>query len=297
MDAPMSDPGRETWFTETNFVDAVAIHPTMSTTVGGQLRSQATHAATLAAAQLFYANRGMQSGEFLELSIDPAFPLVPLGPPRHLSVASSDPLLEEGLPVRQKEPAGIWEWDSKQSKWAFLETAGSKFNQYFILGTPPFWSDAVEVLPSGSHLNQVLICPDFSPKYLRDQQLFQAVRALRLSGNERNSRIADRLTALYRDSLSEGESMLADSVKQFAEFFLTHGELKIPKITLTPDGTLRARWIIGDGNFIAVEFTGKPLVKFVAEVPRNRGLTAQYFSSEPIENVLPAARAIGFSFA
>lgn len=292
----MSDPGRETWFTERNFVDAVAMHPTMSTTVSGQFSSQATDAATLAAAQLFYGNPAVHSGQFLELSIDPAFPLVPLGPPRHPSVVSSDPLLEEWLPIPHKKPGGIWEWNSKQSKWAFLESAGSKFNQYVILGAPPVWSDAVEVPPSGSHLNQVLICPDFSPKYLRDQQLFQAVRALRLSSNERNSRIADRLTALYQDSLSEGESVVADSVKQFAEFFLTYGDLKIPKITLTPDGTLRARWIMGDGNFIAVEFTGKPLVKFVAEVPRNRGLTAQYFSSEPLENVLPAARAIGFSF-
>ena len=91
--------------------------------------------------------------------------------------------------------------------------------------------------------------------------------------------------------------MLPDSIKQFADFFLTHFDPGMPKITLTPDGTLRARWIHGQNDFASIEFTGKQTVRFVAEIPRARGLTARYFSSEPIENLLPVAIALGSSFS
>lgn len=141
------------------------------------------------------------------------------------------------------------------------------------------------------------ITPAFSSKYLSDQQLFDAVRMLLLNDSERDSRIAGRLTTLYQDAIMESQSMLPDSIKQFADFFLTHSDPGMPKITLTPDGTLRARWIHGQNDFASIEFTGKQVVRFVAEIPRARGLTARYFSSEPIENVLPAAIALGSSFS
>ncbi len=80
-------------------------------------------------------------------------------------------------------------------------------------------------------------------------------------------------------------------MKQLADFFLSYRDLGLPKITLTPDGTVRVRWIQGSGNFTAIEFTGTPVAKLVAEIPRERGLTARYFFSEPIGNILTAARA------
>ena len=76
-----------------------------------------------------------------------------------------------------------------------------------------------------------------------------------------------------------------------------HRQLGLPKITLTPDGALRARWIRGEGHFFAIEFTGKPLLKLVAEVPRKPGVIANHFSSEPIERVTTFAQAIGVSLA
>lgn len=126
--------------------------------------------------------------------------------------------------------------------------------------------------------------------------IFNAIQRLYCQDNSRDRRIAERLTTLYRDALAEGEKMLAASVRQFAEFFIVHAALRIPKITLTPDGTLRVRWIAGPGNFTAVEFTGTPLVKLVAEIPRD-GATAQYFASELVSNVVGVARDLGASFA
>ena len=89
---------------------------------------------------------------------------------------------------------------------------------------------------------------------------------------------------------------LPASLRQFAYFFLTHPDLGLPKITLTPDGTLRARWIRGPRNFVAIEFTGEPLAKLVSEIPRQDNLTAAHFSTEPLKNVVSIARAIGASF-
>jgi hypothetical protein len=140
------------------------------------------------------------------------------------------------------------------------------------------------------------ITPAFSSKYLSDQQLFDTVRMLRLNNTERDSRIADRLTALYQDAIAESQNLLPDSIKQFREFFLAHCDLGVPKITLTPDGTLRTRWIQSNSNFAAIEFTGRQVVRFIAEIPRAGGLTARYFSSEPMDTVLQAAIALGSSF-
>ena len=127
-------------------------------------------------------------------------------------------------------------------------------------------------------------------------QMFNAIQDLYLSQNPRDRQIAERLKCLYRDALEEGEKMRTDSIDQFCKFFLDNRDVGVPKITLTPDGTLRARWIHGAGNFIAIEFTGKPLARVVAEMPRNNE-TAIYFFSESIENIVLNARAVGASFA
>lgn len=128
------------------------------------------------------------------------------------------------------------------------------------------------------------------------QQIANTIQLLlQTYNNPRDRQIADRLSTLGMDAVEEGEEILAGSVSQFRDFFLTHRQLALPKITLTPDGTLRVRWIHEEGHFFAIEFTGKPLVKLVAEVPRSQGITAQHFSSEPIENVVTFAHAIGAS--
>lgn len=130
------------------------------------------------------------------------------------------------------------------------------------------------------------------------QQMANTIQLLlRTYNNPRDRQVAERLGSLWRDAAEEGEEILAGSVSQFKDFFLMHNQLGLPKITLTPDGTLRARWIYGEGHFFAVEFTGKPLLKLVAEVPRKWGLTAQHFSSEPIDNVVEFAQAIGATLA
>jgi hypothetical protein len=130
-----------------------------------------------------------------------------------------------------------------------------------------------------------------------NEQIFDVIQSLYLSENRpRDRQIATRITALYRDALTEDECILSTSLRQFANFFLAHPDLGVPRITLTPDGTLRARWIQGAGNFTAIEFTGEPLAKFVAEIPREGGLTARYFSVEPVDKILSFTRAIGASF-
>jgi hypothetical protein len=127
------------------------------------------------------------------------------------------------------------------------------------------------------------------------QQIFDAVQAFYLSNNkQRDHRIADRITTLYRDALAEGEHIYQASLNQFTEFFLSNKDLGFPRITLTPDETLRARWIQGKDNFVAIEFTGEPDAKLVAEIP---GLVPpMHFSRQPLENVLAVAKAMGGSF-
>jgi hypothetical protein len=129
--------------------------------------------------------------------------------------------------------------------------------------------------------------PDIIPESADSEQVFDAIQSLYLSNHRaRDRQIAARITALYRDALAEDERILSASLRQFARFFLDHHDLSLPRITLTPDGTLRARWIQGTGSFTAIEFTGKPLVKLVAEIPREGEQTAQYFCAERIDKIL-----------
>ena len=137
---------------------------------------------------------------------------------------------------------------------------------------------------------------EFYTDYSFEQKIFNAVERLYLSNNPQNRQIADRLITIHRDAIDEDEHINPDSIPQFAEFFLEHSDVGLPKITLTPDGTLRVRWIHGTGKFTAIEFTGKPLAKVVAEIPRGTE-TARYFISETTDNLVSAVNAIGASFA
>jgi hypothetical protein len=129
------------------------------------------------------------------------------------------------------------------------------------------------------------------------EQIFDAIQALYLSNNSlRDRQIADRLTTLRDIATEEDQCILPSSMTQMASFFLNHPALALPKITLTPDGTLRARWIKGPSNFVAIEFTGSPTAMLIAEIPVENNSTATYFSSQPLKTVVSAAQRLGASF-
>ena len=149
----------------------------------------------------------------------------------------------------------------------------------------------------GMQLHIAWASPDITLEFADSEQIFDAIQSLYLSHNRmRDRQIADRIIALYRDALAEDERILSASLRQFADFFLAHPDLSLPRITLTPNGTLRVRWMQGAGSFTAIEFTGKPLVQLVAEIPRKGGETARYFSDELVDDVVSYSRAIGASF-
>jgi hypothetical protein len=137
----------------------------------------------------------------------------------------------------------------------------------------------------------------FSTERTAQQQLIETFTALYQCGTRLHLRVAKRLIALYRDAIAEDEIVLAASIKQLGDFFLGNPNVSLPKITATPNHTLRARWIRGVGNFTAIEFTGTPMAKLVAEIPRGNGSIAQYFGSEPIETIALFARALGAEFS
>ena len=86
-----------------------------------------------------------------------------------------------------------------------------------------------------------LLSPEINAEQTAGQRIFDAIQALYLSTNTpRDRQIADRITALHRDAIAEGDHISPGSLKQLKDFFLAHPEPAFPKITLTPDGTLRA---------------------------------------------------------
>jgi hypothetical protein len=127
------------------------------------------------------------------------------------------------------------------------------------------------------------------------EEIYDTVQAFYLSPNKpRDRQIAERITALYRAALEEGEHILPTSLNQFTEFLLENKDLGFPRITLTPDGTIRVRWIRGEGDFVAIEFTGEPDAKLVTEMP---GLVPPMrFTREPLASVIAAVKAMGGSF-
>jgi hypothetical protein len=129
------------------------------------------------------------------------------------------------------------------------------------------------------------------------EQIFDATQALYLSSNNpRDRQIADRLTTMRHIATEEEQHILPSSITQMAAFFLNHPSLALPKITLTPDGTLRAHWMKGPRNFVRIEFTGSPTARLVAEIPDDNNFTATYFSSQPLKSVVAAAKRLGASF-
>lgn len=139
---------------------------------------------------------------------------------------------------------------------------------------------------------------DVSPDFVDSPKILDAIQSLYLSDTQpRNRAIATRIISLYRDALAEEERMLSASLRQFTAFFLAYPDLSLPKITLTPDGTLRARWIQSAGRFTAIEFVGGEVAKLVAEIPREEGVTAQHFIREHMKHIIEVARAIGAQFS
>jgi len=105
-----------------------------------------------------------------------------------------------------------------------------------------------QLFPDPPPLNINQLCPNISTEPTPSQQIFAAIQALYLSANgQRDRQIADRITALHRDAIAEGDRILPESLNQLKDFFLKYPDLGIPKITLTPDCTLRVRWIHGHG--------------------------------------------------
>lgn len=98
---------------------------------------------------------------------------------------------------------------------------------------------------------------DTMPKFVDSMQVCAAVHPFYASDRLHTRQIAARIIALYRDALLEDERILSASLQQFVHFFVAHPNLSRPRITLTPDGTLRVRWIQGPEDFTAIEFTGK----------------------------------------
>jgi hypothetical protein len=140
--------------------------------------------------------------------------------------------------------------------------------------------------------------PEIGPEQVASHEIFNAIQALYLSSNRpRDKQIADRIRDLNRDAIAEDERILIPSLKQLQDFFLRYPDLAFPRITLTPDGTIRVRWIQGPSHFVAIEFTGKPLVKLVAEIPRDDGQTSHHFNSDYIHNIMKLARSIGATLA
>ncbi|SRR5579883_1486217 len=128
------------------------------------------------------------------------------------------------------------------------------------------------------------------------EHIFATIKALYLSNTFRNRRIAQRLKTLYRDALADNEDIVSESIDQFRDFFLANPGTSLPKITLTPDGTLRVRWIHGPNHFVAIEFTGEPLVKLVAEIPGEKGATELYVINYSVQDIFSVAQSIDASF-
>ena len=126
------------------------------------------------------------------------------------------------------------------------------------------------------------------------EEFLDTVNAMK-DGSHRDLRVLDRLTALYRDSIEEDEVIRSGSLSQLRAFFLENPTLAVPKITLTPSGTLRIRWIPDQEQFTAIEFTGKALCRLVTRIRRGSHL-ATSFISEPLSNLMTIASAIGAAF-
>jgi hypothetical protein len=204
-------------------------------------------------------------------------------------------LISGGVSLNRLPSRVLEEWTTQHFVAEFLSNltlTKSSFTGTNVLSTRLFETAAREARRS------YWVSPNIVSDYGSSQSIFDAIQALYLSHNRpRNRQIATRLTALYRAALEEDETIRPASISQFKNFFLANPDLGLPKVTLTPGGTLRARWIRGAGDFVAIEFTGEQNAKLVAEIPRDNGLTATHFGSEPLKNIVEIARGMGVSFA
>jgi hypothetical protein len=204
-------------------------------------------------------------------------------------------LISGGVSLNRVSSRALDQWTTQHFVTAFLSTltlTKSSFTGTNALSTKLFETAAREIR------RMYWVPPNIIADYSTSQRIFEAIQALYLSHNgPRNRQIASRLTALYRAAIEEDETIRLASITQFKNFFLANPELGLPKITLTPDGTLRARWIQGAGDFVAIEFTGEQNAKLIAEIPRDNGLTAMHFGSEPVKNIIEVAQRMGASFA
>jgi hypothetical protein len=124
--------------------------------------------------------------------------------------------------------------------------------------------------------------------------VYSVIERFYLSATQRHRKIAERLTILYRDALEEEEVIKQSSLSNFAEFFFSNPHISLPKITLTPDGTLRTRWI-QPRSFIALEFLGSRTVRAVCELPRGDE-KGSFFWTEPMSTVVGSAHSLGATF-
>ena len=110
-----------------------------------------------------------------------------------------------------------------------------------------------------------------------------------------NLKIADRLKSLYDDALDENEEITRQSICQFTEFFSKNSTAILPKITLAPNGVLRARWIYSDSKFFAVEFTGNTALKLVFQQDSSHSDQSKMNTSEiKISDIITFATEAGF---
>jgi hypothetical protein len=203
-------------------------------------------------------------------------------------------LISGGVSLNRLPSRALEEWTTQHFVAEFLSNltlTKSSFTGTNVLSTKLFETAAREAR------RIYWFSPNVVADYGSSQCIFDAIQALYLSHNRtRNRQIATRLTALYRAALEEDETIRPASISQFKNFFLANPDLGLPKITLTPASTLRARWIQGARDFVAIEFTGEQNAKLVAEIPRDNGLTATHFGSEPLKNIVVIAQGIGVSF-
>jgi hypothetical protein len=135
---------------------------------------------------------------------------------------------------------------------------------------------------------------------IRDDRsiIYDAIQTLFLSQNSlRDRRIAERLTALYRDALAEDEQMQGPPALQFADFMRSHKSLGFPMITLSQVGNVRARWIASERDYFAIEFRGGNQVKLIMGIPSANGGLSLLAGLVDIDAVIETVRTNGITAA
>lgn len=106
----------------------------------------------------------------------------------------------------------------------------------------------------------------------------------------RDQQLAARLNTLAQMAQDDGTPILPTSLAQCAAFFAAHVDASLPKLTVTPVGTLRARWIGEEGTFVALEWTGASVNVCVGEGDRMTSVTPAWIIL--YVDVTPAPREV-----